>query len=953
MSQDSAASPVPHVTLSGGTKLSRALVQGVPLTIGQARNAGLRIPHPAVSPIHCTITWEEGYIRLSDGGSQLGTQVNGHAVTEDVAISEGDTITVGLFQFQLSWEVPAAAKVSPPASGGPSLPVQPNVQPPASAHMAGQQAAPGQSAAASPVPQISNPPANPFALPVTLNQPVPGASGAPSDWPTPSGAAAPAAPAIPTAASIPGAAPVPAPAPAAGHSGAATSGTPVIQFRGQPVAEVPVSGGLTFGTRKDSDIQLSGAVLSPVQARIDAVASGFEVVDLGRAGSLVNGKFFERHPLVIGDLLQFGDSHFFFFDGYALLPVRDGLGCGLQAHGIDVSGGKTRGLILQSATFDARPGQFVGIIGPSGAGKTTLLRALLGLKKISAGTILLDGRNLRDIESPSRFFGYVPQQEIVHLDLTARQALHYSALLRLPRRTPRRELEKLITALTTRLGLQQHLDTRAGRLSGGQLKRLSVCVELLSRPPLLFLDEPTSGLDPESETELMQQLQELSYTGCTVVCTTHLMENVYLTSSLEVVMAGRDSQGRPTPGRTVFRGKPRLARELFNVRALSKLYHQLKENPPEHWQRLYQEKTGASLTDAPPPPPGPARPGAQSRRTPRRLAVPILLARQWRILRSDWKNLFLLVGQPILIASLIALAATGDFPSDKKLFLAAIAVLWLGCGNAAPELVKERTIFRREQFVGLRASSYLFSKFLGLGLLTGLQALLIFVILKFAGDGLAGAAFWQLAGLLASAAAATGLGLAVSAWARNTLQAVLLVPVIIIPQILFAGFVFPVKDWDEHAVPRVASRFFPSFAAQRVMDVSLVWGKPVKEAGDYSTALNNLSTSLRPWSVLLNPAQAVKIPVNEAAIYDPAPATDAEGETFDPSGPFGVREFEWDPSKKSVLTPRYLTETLRDNRPRVLRHAWPALTGLMALGLWTVLSCGFALLMLRRKDGGE
>lgn len=875
MSQETAA-PVPHITLSGGTKLSRALSFGVPLTIGQARIATLRIPHPAVSPIHCTITWEEGFVRLNDGGSQLGTKVNDHPVTGDVALSEGDVISVGLFQFHFTWEVIGAAKAppSPASSSSPSAL-------PAENGSAKSKNAPAQ---APPQPLVSEP--------------------------------------------------VPPPAP----------GAPSANFRGQVVSEIPLSGGLTFGTRKDADIQLADPALSPVQARVEAVVSGFEVVDMGRTGSLVNGKFFERHPLVIGDLLQFGESHFFFFDGFALRPVRDGLGCGLQAHGIDVSGGKARGLILQSASFDARPGQFVGIIGPSGAGKTTLLRALLGLKGISGGTILLDGQDLRRIDSPSSFFGYVPQQEIVHLELTARQALHYSALLRLPRRTPRGELEKLIAALTSRLGLQQHLDTRAGRLSGGQLKRLSVCVELLSRPPLLFLDEPTSGLDPESETELMQQLQELSYTGCTVVCTTHLMENVYLTSSLEVVMAGRDSQGRPTPGRTVFRGKPRLARELFNVRTLSKLYHQLKEATPEHWQRLYQEKTGNSLTDPPPPPPGPARASVSPRKVRRRLAVPILLARQWQILKSDWKNLFLLIGQPILIAGLIALAATGENPSDKKLFLAAIAVLWLGCGNAAPELVKERSIFRREQFVGLRASSYLLSKFLGLGLLTGLQALLIFIILNSAGDGLDGSAFWQLAGLLASAAAATGLGLAVSSWARNTLQAVLLVPVIIIPQILFAGFVFPVKDWDAHAVPRIASRLFPSFSAQRVMDVSLVWGKNVKDASDYSTALNNLSTSLRPWPVLLNPDQATVIPVDEARIYAP-PGGGME--------PFGLRNFEWDPSKKSVLTPRYLTETLRDDRPRILKHAWPALTGLAALGLWTLLSCGFALLMLRRKDGGE
>lgn len=840
--------------------MTRSLLAGVPFTIGHAKNAGLRIPHPAVGPIHCTLLWQGDSVTLQDSGSQLGTKVNGQPVTAPVQLAPGDQISVGLFNLEFSWDGAAA---------------------PAGDHGEHDSLADGGSK-----------------FPTTAGAPRPQSSAA-----------------------------------AAGGGDDLT-----IQFRGKMVAEIPVAAGLKLGSGTEADILLADPALSAIHAEVESAPDGFVIHDLGRTGSLVNGKYFERHPLVIGDLLQFGDRYFFFFDGYALRRVRDGLGCGLQAHGVDVSGGRQRGLIIQAATFDARPGQFVGILGPSGAGKTTLLRALLGLKPISAGTILLDGRDLRQIPDPSQFFGYVPQQEIVHLELTARQALHYSALLRLPRRTPRREIDKLITALSARLGLEQHLNTRAGRLSGGQLKRLSVCVELLSRPPLLFLDEPTSGLDPESEMELMQQLQELSYTGCTVVCTTHLMENVYLMSSLEVVMAGRDSQQRATPGRTVFRGKPRLARELFDVRALSKLYSRLKEKTPEEWQKRYEEKTSQSLTTPPEALPGAARTPQSSRQAPRRLAVPILLRRQWQILQSDWKNLLLLAGQPLLIAGLISLVATGEDPSDKKLFLAAIATLWLGCGNAAPDIVRERSIFSREQFVGLKASAYLFAKFVFLGTLTITQALLIFGIVKLCGSGLDGSAAWQIAGLAASAIAATGLGLAISAWARTTLQAVLLVPVIIIPQILFAGFVFPVKDWDTHTAPRLASRLFPSFAAQRIMDVSLLWGMPVEKASvRYTTALNNLTTSLRPVSVLLNPDQKLDVTVDESALYAPAPG----------AAPFGPRVFTWDPAKQSG--PRYVPPGIRDDRPRIIHHATPALGGLLSLGLWTLLSAVAALFLLRKK----
>jgi ABC-type multidrug transport system ATPase subunit/pSer/pThr/pTyr-binding forkhead associated (FHA) protein len=847
------------MTLAGGTKLSRAMQANVPFEIGHAKSASLRIPHPSVSPVHCTVLWDGRFALLRDAGSQLGTKVNGRVIANDVFLRHGDQVSVGIFTVLFEWPGQTVADPSQDAAlAEGSVDV-----PPATAEQA------------PPVPVLSD--------------------------------------------------------------------DLTVLFRGVEVPEVPVEEGLTLGAGDQADVRLADSALSPIHAQIERDAGGFVVVDLGRTGSQANGRYFERHPLVIGDLLQFGERHYFAFDGYALRRVRDGLGAGIQASGMCVSRGRNRGWILEDASFDARPGQFVGILGPSGAGKTTLLRALIGLRKLDRGVVLVDHRSLDEIEDLSRFFGYVPQQEIVHLELTGRRALRYSALLRLPRRTPREEIDKLIDALSRRLGLLEHLDTRAGQLSGGQLKRLSVCVELLNRPPLLFLDEPTSGLDPESETELMQHLQELSYTGCTVVCTTHLMENVYLMSGLEVVAAGRDAYGLPTSGRTVFRGKPRLAREHFDVSGLSKLYRRLRDKTPEEWQRYYLEKTGVELTA---PPDGPGADSATPkfhnlRRLKRRPALPILLKRQRDILLADRKNLILYIGQPLLIAALIWLTATGDHPDPTKLFLAYIATLWLGCGNAAPEIVRERSIFVRERFVGLRPSSYLMSKFVFLGSLTILQAVLIFAVLNFFGSGLSGSAGWQLAGLVACALAATGLGLAISAWARTTLQAVLLVPVFIIPQILFSGYVFPVKDWDHHAFPRIVGRFFPSFAAQRIMDTSLFWRQPMRNSLDLEmdgllTSYDNLSTGLRPWSVILNPNQTLTFSIDESAHYEPVPGAEA----------FGPREAKWTPDRN---TAKYLMGVGDDERPRVFRHGRPAWNGLLSLMAWTIASAFLALRLLSRK----
>jgi len=537
---------------------------------------------------------------------------------------------------------------------------------------------------------------------------------------------------------------------------------PPVLFRGGTVTEIPLDHALTIGSSSDADVVISGSSISPVHARVERVKDGFEIIDEGETGTLINGKYFERHSLTVGDFINIGSDFWFTYDGFALRRVEGASGCGLVGREIAVRGSHGH-LILKDATFRADPGQFVGILGPSGAGKTTLLRALSGLVPLSEGEVLLDGKPLDEIPDPSEYLGFVPQQEIVHLELTGRMALRYSARLRLPKRTPAHEIAKLIDRLAGRLGLSEHLDKPAAQLSGGQLKRLSVCVELLNRPSLLFLDEPTSGLDPESETELMQQLQELTYTGCTVVCTTHLMENVYLLNSLEVVMAGRDEEtGESIPGTGIFRGRPREARDFFGVRSLTKLYARLHEQSPPSWKKAFAEAFPGRVEA----PPKVVKNGVPPRRA-RRWAVPVLLRRQRAILCSDWKNLLLLAGQPVLIALLIASVATGDTAGGTKLFLAYIATLWLGCSNAATEIVRERSIFRREQFVGLSSFSYLTSKSLWMGALTAAQALLIFGILKVAGSGLTGSALWQLGGLIASACAATGIGLSISAWAKT------------------------------------------------------------------------------------------------------------------------------------------------------------------------------------------
>ncbi len=712
----------------------------------------------------------------------------------------------------------------------------------------------------------------------------------------------------------------------------ADSGLQVI-YGNRPVEEVPLRSQLRIGSGSEAEVRLEGPEISSVHLEISATEDGWLLTDKGQAGSLLNGRFFDSQVLTIGDFVSLG-GYCFRYDGHSLLRVAGTAGCGIRAVGLAI---EFRGhCILKDASFDARPGQFVGILGPSGAGKTTLLKALSGLYSTTQGEVWIDNQPIGQIDDLSRYLGFVPQQEIVHLDLTARQALMFSAKLRLPRRTPVSEIRRLTAHLAERLGLSEHLDKRAANLSGGQLKRLSVCVELLNRPALLFLDEPTSGLDPESETELMRHLQELPHTGCTVVATTHLMENVYLMNRIEVVMAGVDENTQEAqPGTTIFRGRPREAKEFFQVRSLSKLYGKLADRSRDEWRRMFYQQADPVA----PPEQESAADGHRRRRLRKRFALPILVRRHLALLASDVKNVLLLVLQPLFIGLLIGIVAVDEHSSGTQLFLCYIATLWLGCSNSATELVRERSIFLRERFVGLSPVQYLTAKFAVMSSLTAAQALGLYLIVRLVGSPVDGQHYWQIACLILCALTSTCLGLAVSSWAKTSIQAVLMVPVIIIPQILFSGMVFPASDWNDHSVPRIVSRFFPSFASQRVMDVSLLWEKEIlnifeMEDERLDLPLENLNTSLVPLAAWLNTDAEVSY-VLDLPKMGRLPADSADGEVQEKL----VRQWSADDFPSYQLGTEFI-----DHRP--------AVAGLTVLAGWSIVGLLLAYYPLARRRSG-
>ncbi|MEA3213020.1 MAG: transport system ATP-binding/permease protein [Chthoniobacter sp.] len=589
---------------------------------------------------------------------------------------------------------------------------------------------------------------------------------------------------------------------------------------GKKTDRIEVDRQLLIGREPGTDVWLNHPGVSRRHAKVAPVEnSGCMVTDLhSTAGSFVNGHRFDTHELTVGDRLQIG-PFCFQFDGHALNRVANTSGGTIRSTGIFV---RRPGLtILDNVTIQIPASRFVGIIGPSGAGKSTLLRVISGMDAPEDGVVLVDGEDMYASDA-TRSFGFVPQEDIVHPELTVADALRFSGRLRLAADTPPLGLVKLVLQTMDQLGLREHAGKTITQLSGGQRKRVSVGAELLAKPSILFLDEPSSGLDPATEFKLMEVLRDLADTGCTIVCTTHVMENAFLMDQL-IVMVG---------GCLAFQGSAAEVRSYFGVNKLTALYDQLLERPAKHWQDAFHQRTEAGgLPEETSPL---KRAAARARRA---FALPILLARQWAILRSDWRNFVILVGQPLVIAALVC------WVTDERarvMFFAYIATLWFGCSNAAQRIVEELAIYKRERLVGVGAHAYLASKFIFLTAVTALQALLLYAAALLFEGGRDGAVSWQIAALLGTTVAGVGMGCAISALARSVMQAVMIVPLLLIPLIIFSGYTVPPTEMSKAVL--FVSRLTPTFSAQVVMDTSFLWKRTMEGElmRDHGQSLRNL-----------------------------------------------------------------------------------------------------------------
>ncbi|MDH6707478.1 ABC-type multidrug transport system ATPase subunit [Kitasatospora sp. MAA19] len=571
------------------------------------------------------------------------------------------------------------------------------------------------------------------------------------------------------------------------------------------VLQLP-GGTVRIGRSHDNDLILDNLVVSRHHAELRNLPDGgHEIVDLdSHNGTYLNGRPVQQAPIGPADIVGIGHSALCLSDGH-LVEYTDTGEISLDVQHLVVRVGSEHRVLLDDVSFPLAEKALLAVAGPSGAGKSTLLNALTGLRPADEGTVLYDGRDLyRDYAELRRRIGLVPQDDILHTQLTVRRALAYAAELRFPGDTAKHEREARVTEVIHELGLASRADQVIGSLSGGQRKRVSVALELLTKPSLLFLDEPTSGLDPGMERSVMHMLRGLADDGRTVVVVTHSVLSLNVCDRLLVLAPG---------GRTAYYGPPGEALEFFGFEEWPEAFEAFENEDHEAWQRRFRaspqygryvaaEAVAAAPADGHPSPPiGWEKPQGWFSQ------LGTLVRRYTAVLAADRLFLTIMVVLPFVIGLMCRVMAGSRLTPDNAvncLLTLCIGGLLTGAANSVREVVKERAIYRRERVVGLSRSAYLVSKVVVLGTVTVGQAAVLTVV-GLAGVNLSwavptGVVMPQLPELIIAVAllafSAMMLGLVVSALVDKEEATMPLLVLLSVVQIVFSGLMLKL-----HGVP--------------------------------------------------------------------------------------------------------------------------------------------------------
>ncbi|MFI5508054.1 FHA domain-containing protein [Mycobacterium sp. NPDC051804] len=556
-------------------------------------------------------------------------------------------------------------------------------------------------------------------------------------------------------------------------------------------------GATSIGRGPQNEIVVDDALVSRVHAILVPTSSGLEIRDNRSGnGTFVNGRLVTQTLLRSGDVVTVGNSDFT-VAGDRLEPrsaAVDAATGGLEAYGLGfVIDGRN---LLTDISFTARPGTVTAVIGPSGAGKSTLIRLLGGATQPSFGWVSFDGSDVHgEYASLRSRIGIVPQDDVVHRQLTVEQALDYAAELRLPPDTTAADRRAVVARVLDELELTAHRATRVDKLSGGQRKRASVAMELLTGPSLLILDEPTSGLDPSLDRQVMTMLRQLADAGRVVIVVTHSLAYLKLCDQVLLLASG---------GRTAFVGSPAEVWQAMNSDDWADIFAWVSTDP-EGAHQAFLARHNISEPPAQPSATSTGPPGEPTQTSLWR-QISTVARRQVRLTVADRGYFIFLAALPFVVG-VLALVVPGNVgfgPADpagktpneptQLLILINISAVFMGTALTIRDLVGERAIFRREQAVGLSASAYLAAKIIVFSVAAAIQAAILTTIVVIGKDGptqgsvLLGNASIELYLTLAGTAVVSAIaGLALSSLARSPEQILPMVVVVIMMSMVFCN----------------------------------------------------------------------------------------------------------------------------------------------------------------------
>ena len=579
------------------------------------------------------------------------------------------------------------------------------------------------------------------------------------------------------------------------------SGDATVQWQ-QPQPQNPLSvmqigqvSRLRIGRAPDNEIILDAPSVSRYHAELVYQNHSPQpvITDLGSTnGIFINGEIMRSsYPLQPNDWVTIG--------GYLLrvegreVKKQDLSASRIAAFNVSKSyGDKT---VLQDVSVALYPREFVGLMGASGCGKSTLMDALNGMRPATSGQVFINDLDLyTNFDLLRRSIGYVPQRDILHEALPVERTLYYAAKMRLPSGTSNEQIAEVVNEVIQTVGLEDQRYNAFRQLSGGQQKRLSLGIELITKPNFLFLDEPTSPLDPETTENMMLLFRKLADEGRIVVMVTHKFEKFNSMHNIVLLTKG---------GRLAFFGPPQEALQYFNCSEPSEIYRRLHERTPEEVNRAFlqspnfQRNVASRFNEI-------QRGGMNFSNTnddntgaERKFGFGqwlTLTRRYLEIKMKDFRNTLILLAQAPIVAFILALI-TDDTPNDgRTIFIAAVIAIWLGANNAIREIVSETEVYARERLVNLKVPSYVLSKFAILSGI-GLIQCVLFVLILTIFSRFEATDFFKITGILyLSLLAGVSIGLFFSALVSSTEKAMSILPLILIPQLLLSGFLKPLDD---------------------------------------------------------------------------------------------------------------------------------------------------------------